>query len=75
MSLAKGDHHVRDKWRFSEIIQQKFPSVTLWVEWAYTFERINLDGKQLPAAPLAESWLLMSYSDSFGELPPMNHKG
>jgi hypothetical protein len=61
-------------------MDEKFPSQYLSVEWAYTKserkrERFEANQKPFAEAKMAESWLLWSYKDSFGELPPWNQKG
>lgn len=72
MSVAKQEHHATKPWRYNKLLQQKFPWEALFIEWAYTRRRNNYKGEAIAMAPLAESWLLSSYCDSFGELPPLN---
>jgi hypothetical protein len=74
-AIAKRDHHTTENWAFSNVSRQKFPWETLAVEWAYTGSRPDHKGESVPAAILAERWLLGSYNDSFGEFPPWNQRG
>jgi hypothetical protein len=71
--IAGGKHHATRGWS-SKVIQQKYPWEALATEWAYTEMRTNYKGEKIPAASLAETWLLRSYNDSFGEYPPLNQK-
>jgi hypothetical protein len=72
-AIAEGKHHATRNWS-SNVIQQKYPWEALAIEWAYTKMRTNYKGDMIPAAKLAELWLLRSYNDSFGEYPPLNQK-
>jgi len=74
LDIVTKRHHAVSGWSFDSLIDRKFPWNSLAVEWAYTGERLY-QGKPYPAAGMAESFLLRSYSDSFGELPPLNQKG
>jgi hypothetical protein len=75
MAIAKGEHHATRSWDYSDVIRQKYPWDSLAIEWAYTGERTNYKGASVAAAPLAETWLLSCYNDSYGEFPPLNQKG
>ena len=44
----------------------------LYIEWAFTGTRLDANGKEEKWASLAEHWLLNTYKDSFGEIPPLN---
>lgn len=74
MAIVKREHHATNRWAVSDVLQQRFPWDSLAIEWAYTGTRTNYDGKPIPEARLAETWLLRSYDDSFGELPPWNQR-
>jgi hypothetical protein len=75
-SILNREHHVMSNWSSSDLLRQKFPWESLAVEWAFTDrERPNYKGDPVPEAIMAESWLLSSYNDSFGELPPWNQRG
>ena len=77
-SILNGKHHA---WNYtSKIMDEKFPSALLSVEWAYTNserkrERFEQNQKLFAEAKMAENWLLWCYKDSFGELLPWNQKG
>lgn len=73
-SLVKYEHHVTKIWRSSNLLQEKFPWDSLAIEWAYTGRILNQNGELVPEAKLAEGLLLDCYRDSFGELPPWNHR-
>jgi hypothetical protein len=75
MSIVKREHHATRSWDNSDVIQQKYPWDSLAIEWAYTGERTDYKGNSIAAAPLAETWLLSCYNDSYGEFPPLNQKG
>jgi len=50
------------------MVRQKFPWDSLAVEWAFTTGDIaDHKGERLPAAIIAEGFLLNSYNDSYGE--------
>jgi hypothetical protein len=72
-AIAGGKHHATRNWS-SNVIQQRYPWEDLAIEWAYTGMRTNYRGETIPAASLAEMWLLRCYNDSFGEYPPLNQK-
>ncbi len=74
MAIVNRDHHATNLWSMSDSIQQRFPWNSLAIEWAYTGTRLNYEGKPVPEARLAETWLLASYNDSYGELPPWNQR-
>jgi hypothetical protein len=74
LDIVTKRHHAMSGWSFDHLIRRKFPWNSLAVEWAYTGQTL-FKGKPIPAAGMAESFLLRSYSDSFGELPPLNQKG
>lgn len=75
MGLATGrNHHVADRWLFNEKLEQRYPWKTLMIQWAFTERRTNYKGEETSGARGAESWLLSTYRDSFGEFPPMNEK-
>jgi hypothetical protein len=75
-AIATKDHHAMKNWSWgsSEIVAKKYPWDLLAVEWAYTAERLDHEGKKISQAPLAEGWLLDCYYDSYGEYPPLNQK-
>ena len=73
--VVKGAHHKMSGITVSKTSMQKFPRKSLAVQWAYTDETtLNYKGQPMNgvAAKNAEYWLLHSYNDSFGELPPWN---
>jgi hypothetical protein len=72
--IVEGKHHAIRGWSSSNIFRQKYPWEALAVEWAYTTVRTNYKGDIIQAAELAETWLLRSYNDSFGEIPPLNQR-
>lgn len=74
-NIVDKDHHAMINVSGCEVVQKTFPWDTLAVQWAYMGERLNYKGEKEPAAPLGETWLLASYHDSFGELPPWNQRG
>jgi hypothetical protein len=74
-NIVQKDHHAMINISGCEVAQKTFPWETLAVEWAYMGKRLNYSGKSEPAAVLGETWLLASYHDSFGELPPWNQRG
>ncbi|QHP66952.1 hypothetical protein EI171_05625 [Bradyrhizobium sp. LCT2] len=75
MGLAKRrNHHVADRWFFNEKLERRFPWKTLMIQWAFTKRRTNYKGEETSGARGAESVLLSTYRDSFGEFPPMNEK-
>jgi hypothetical protein len=68
--LNNGTHRARDRLKF---INQHFPEASLYVEWAYTGSRMNIEtGEDEAAATVVENLLLNSYLHAFGELPPLN---
>jgi hypothetical protein len=71
---TRRNHHVADRWSFHDKLQQRFPWKTLMIQWAFTKRRMDYKGEETSGARSAESWLLSTYRDSFGELPPMNEK-
>jgi hypothetical protein len=74
-NVVDKDHHAMIKMSATQVVQKTFPWSSLAVEWAYMGTRMNYKGESEPAATLGESYLLASYHDSFGELPPWNQKG
>jgi hypothetical protein len=75
-SIANGDHHAIMHWRFNDAMRRTFPTESLAVEWAYlNGSRYHKKGVPVADAIRAEGLLLGNYRDSFGELPPWNHKG
>jgi hypothetical protein len=74
-SVLSCTHHAMSSWQMSDGLRKQFPWESLSIEWAYTGEWVNLRGETVPEAVLAESMLLSSYNDSFGEYPPLNQKG
>jgi hypothetical protein len=74
-AIAKGEHHATRSWDYIDVIRQKHPWESLAVDWAYTGERTDYKGDTILAAPLAETWLLRCYNDSYGEYPPLNQEG
>jgi hypothetical protein len=70
-AIVNERHHATNNWNHP--IRQRFPWSSLAIEWAYTGEKLH-QGKPIPEAGIAESFLLLSYRDSFGELPPWNEK-
>lgn len=75
MSIAKEEHHALLGWRINPSLRAKFPWASLCIEWAYTGKRIDYKGDTKAEAILAESFLLNTYNDSYGEYPPLNQKG
>ncbi|UTD29163.1 hypothetical protein [Bradyrhizobium sp. WD16] len=75
MQLAKREHHVIQAWDHCAARQKQYPWSSLAVDWAYTQHWVDHKGEEVIGAPRAESWLLESYNDCFGEYPPMNEKG
>ncbi|MBN8980533.1 MAG: hypothetical protein J0I29_04525 [Rhizobiales bacterium] len=76
MAIANKEHHATSHWfGFPNHVQEKFPWNSLAVEWAFTGQRMDHKGEPQHAAILAETWLLASYNDSYGEYPPLNQKG
>jgi len=73
--LINGQHHVMRHWSFCATLRKLYPWDSLAVEWAYTGRTNNTMGKEISEAARAESLLLRCYYDSFGELPPCNHRG
>jgi hypothetical protein len=73
--VIKSNHHAIAKWHRSKLLCERFPRTSLNIEWAYTGTRTNHAGDTSHDAALAEAWLLASYSDSFGEYPPLNEVG
>ncbi|HKV55630.1 MAG TPA: hypothetical protein VJN94_13430 [Candidatus Binataceae bacterium] len=71
--IAQRDHHtIRNA---NEVIRRIYPWNSLAVQWAYTVgKQFNYKGELIPEAPMAESWLLACYRDSYGELPLWNEK-
>jgi hypothetical protein len=74
MAIAKREHHATRSWDYNEVIRNKYPWDSLAIEWAFTGKRTDYKGDAFASAPLAETWLLISYNDSYGELPPLNQK-
>lgn len=74
MQLAKREHHVTQAWDYHGARHQKYPWASLAVDWAYTEHWLDHKGDKIIGAKRAESWLLDSYNDHFGEYPPMNQK-
>ena len=69
MGLAnRRNHHVVDRWFFNEKLEKRFPWRLWMVQWAFTKRRTNYMGDETSGARSAESLLLNSYRDSFGEL-------
>lgn len=75
MAAAKGEHQATNRWFDDSLLAKKYPWESIAVEWAYTGERLDYRGEPVPAAKIAEAWLLLCYRDSFGEFPPLNEKG
>ena len=75
MSAAKRNHHVTERWWYDHTLSQAIPWNSVQIEWAYTRPFVDYLGDEWPVARRAESWLLRSYRDSYGEYPPMNEKG
>lgn len=73
-NLAKGNHHVANRWFLNKKIEQRFPWKSLMIQWAFTERRIIWTGEEISGARGAEALLLNTYRDSFGEWPPMNEK-
>jgi hypothetical protein len=74
-AIADGKHHAFNLWHDNDMLRQKFPWDALAVEWAFTTgDRSDHKGEQLPAAVIAEGFLLNSYNDSYGEFPPWNQR-
>ena len=73
--ILNHEHHATACWKFNRAIADKFPWKTLAIDWIYTEDRLNYEGKTIPGAFAAENFLLRNYNDSFGELPPLNQKG
>jgi hypothetical protein len=72
-AIAQRGHHIFEN--ANDVIKRKFPWDSLAVQWAYTNgKQFNYKGEPIPEAPMAESWLLACYRDSYGELPPWNEK-
>lgn len=74
-TILKRDHHATFYWSHDGALPRKFPWETLAIDWAYTGEISNYEGKKVPEAFMAEGFLLSNYNDSFGEYPPLNQKG
>jgi hypothetical protein len=74
MQLVKREHHATSHWHGCDKTRSKFPWDSLAAAWAFTGEYTDYRGARQPAATLAERWLLGTYRDSFGELPPWNKK-
>jgi hypothetical protein len=72
--VVRKTHQATQHWGFNGKISSQHPWETLYIEWAFTGTRQNERGKEEPAASLAEDWLLATYRNSFGELPPLNHR-
>jgi hypothetical protein len=72
--IVDGRHQAFNLWRCSDMVRQKFPWDCLAVEWAFTGDRTDHKGEQVPAAIIAEGFLLNSYNDSYGEYPPWNQR-
>jgi hypothetical protein len=73
--FVEDSHHKRSGITLSVISVRTYRWNSLAVEWAYTDEaRPNVKGQPLDgiATKNAEYWLLYSYNDTFGELPPWN---
>jgi len=75
LQLAKREHHVTQYWDNHDTRQKKYPWSCLAVDWAYTEHWLNHTGDKIIGAKRAESWLLDSYNDAFGEYPPLNQEG
>ena len=72
-SIAKGRHQALSNcWSVNDVAQQKFPWASLSVEWAFTGDRMDHKGERVPAAIIAEGFLLNTYNDSYREYPPWN---
>ena len=72
---ATKTHHVTRQWSYGDDkLQSRYPWEDLYIEWAFTSVRRDTDGEEAPWANLAERWLLNTYRDSFGELPPLNER-
>jgi hypothetical protein len=74
-TILKREHHATFYWKRNGVLPRKFPWEMLAIDWAYTGERFNYEGKKVPEAFMAEGLLLSNYNDSFGEFPPLNQKG
>jgi hypothetical protein len=67
-------HQAFTLWRVNDMVWRKFPWESLAVEWAFTGDRTDHKGERVPAAVIAEGFLLGSYNDSYGEYPPWNQR-
>jgi hypothetical protein len=72
--IVERKHHAIRGWSSSNIFRQKYPWEAPAIEWAYTTVRTDYKGDIIQTAGLAETWLLRSYNDTFGEMPPLNQR-
>jgi hypothetical protein len=71
-AIVDRDHHGLGNWRVIDKLQKKFPWNVLAVQWAYTGRSRDHKGDDVAEAEFAEAFLLGSYNEAFGELPPWN---
>lgn len=71
-AIIDRDHHGLSNWNVIDKVQQKFPWDLLAVQWAYTGRSRDHKGDDVAEAEFAEAFLLGSYNEAFGELPPWN---
>ena len=72
LQIVNGRHHAISM--RADTIAKKYPWGSLALQWAYTKEIFDYRGRPISEARLAESFLLYSYRELFGELPPLNEK-
>lgn len=59
-AIANRKHQAFNLWHVSNMVRQKLPLDSLAVEWAFTGDRTDHKGEQVPAAIIAEGFLLNS---------------
>jgi len=73
-AIVDRDHHGLHNWNVIDKVQQQFPWNVLAVQWAYTGRSLDHKGDDVAEAEFAEAFLLGSYNEAFGELPPWNQR-
>jgi hypothetical protein len=71
-ALVDGKHEALNNWRCIDLVRKKYPWESLAVQWAFTGRSLNYKAEDVAEAEFAESFLLGSYNEAFGELPPWN---
>jgi hypothetical protein len=71
-AIVDGNHDALNNWHTIKPVREKYPWDSLAVQWAYTGRSQNYKGDDVAEAEFAEGFLLGSYNEAIGELPPWN---